>query len=373
VGLTSYRGVILETEWRPSHLSGPPKLSLMVSSALAARALSLALALWAGAAGAAASSEALARSAASPSSGSLGEAVLESLKGFKGVPRAIELARLEQELEDLNVMYKYDGRLERVLLVMPLTEQFDPPMGQFGQGHVQTSDRVSLPKSVMMEVIRRSLDVPWQFEIHRMHRRGPGDYVPVKLTPPSSEELEGAKEMPQLAKVTGSILDYRSPEQYLFVPDWMMKSLRLRPRDMVRLKYKRMPQGAGCVYLQAHTSDLAKLSNADKVLEEELRHYSSLTAGTTISFVFNPSSRRNKGANKCIEINIVKCLDGEGREVDSVCIQDSDVSTEWLPPLDTPEAKKGRSRIPKKPVDRRKRKEVPDQNVSDIDEEEEST
>lgn len=37
-------------------------------------------------------------------------------------------------------------------------------------------------------------------------------------------------EMPQLSAVACSVLDSRSPEQFVFMPDWMMKALRLRPR-----------------------------------------------------------------------------------------------------------------------------------------------
>ena len=36
--------------------------------------------------------------------------------------------------------------------------------------------------------------------------------------------------MPQLSSVACSILDARSSEQFIFVPDWMMKALRLQPR-----------------------------------------------------------------------------------------------------------------------------------------------
>lgn len=36
--------------------------------------------------------------------------------------------------------------------------------------------------------------------------------------------------MPQLSAVACSILDARSPDQFVFMPDWMMKALRLRPR-----------------------------------------------------------------------------------------------------------------------------------------------
>ncbi len=113
--------------------------------------------------------ETLARSAA----GKLADSPIKALS--EGVPKAIELANLEQEIEDLNVMNKYDRRIERVLIVMPLTEQFDPPVGQFGQGHVQFSDRASIPKSVVMELMKRKLDIPWQFQITRAHRRGECD------------------------------------------------------------------------------------------------------------------------------------------------------------------------------------------------------
>jgi hypothetical protein len=109
-----------------------------------------------------------------------------------------------------------------------------------------------------------------------------------------------------------------------------------------------MPQSTGCVHLQAHSDSAA---NTVAVLEEELRHYSSLTAGTTISFIFNPtgveaaagpgagaaggrkkpvlpgdkkkktSSKKAVGARREVKINVVQCLDAGGHPVESVCIQ----------------------------------------------------
>ncbi|KAG5185924.1 ubiquitin fusion degradation protein UFD1-domain-containing protein [Tribonema minus] len=262
----------------------------------------------------------------------------------------VQLAELEQELEDINVMNKYDRKMDRLLLVMPLTDSFEPAVGQFGHGHLQTSDRVSLPQSVLKEVQHRKLEFPWQFEIQRVHRRGPGDYLPVELSMPTRDDLAGRTEMPQLSRVTCSPLDARAPEQYIFIPDWMMKSLRLKPRDIVQLRYKNLPQSTGCVHLQAH-SESAATSHA--VLEEELRHYSSLTAGTTISFVFNPQgaelggakgakgkAKKGVGARREVKINVVQCVDAGGRAVESVCIQDADVGTDWLKPLDKLKKKK---------------------------------
>jgi hypothetical protein len=123
-----------------------------------------------------------------------------------------------------------------------------------------------------------------------------------------------------------------------------------------------MPQSTGCVHLQAHSDSAA---NTVAVLEEELRHYSSLTAGTTISFIFNPtgveaaaagaaaaaaggrkkpvlpgdkkkktsSGKKAVGARREVKINVVQCLDAGGHPVESVCIQVSAAaaveSTAW--------------------------------------------
>lgn len=40
---------------------------------------------------------------------------------------------------------------------------------------------------------------------------------------------------------TTSNFDFRAPEHYLFLPDWMFRALRLRPRDVVSLKFVRLP------------------------------------------------------------------------------------------------------------------------------------
>ncbi|CAM9551036.1 unnamed protein product [Phaeothamnion confervicola] len=247
-----------------------------------------------------------------------------------GLPRAIALAKQEQELEDINVERKYDRKIDRILFVMPMTEQFDPPVGTPSHGHVQTGDKASIPKSILAEIMRQSLEVPWQFEITRVERTGPGRYEPVDWETPTAEVLRGVKEMPPLPRAFCSMLDYRSPEQYLFLPDWLMKSLRLRPRDTVRFRFLRLSMG-GTVVLQPHTSAFAKLTNSQAVLEMELKHYSCLTKGTTISFNYR---------GERYDFNVVDCLDTDKKSVPAVNVQDSDVITDFIPALDSPEARK---------------------------------
>jgi hypothetical protein len=79
-------------------------------------------------------------------------AVLRLLRSHAADYVIIQTANLEQELEDYNVMQTYDRSLERVVMVMPLADDFDPPLGHFGHGHLQTSDRISMPASIVTEV-----------------------------------------------------------------------------------------------------------------------------------------------------------------------------------------------------------------------------
>jgi hypothetical protein len=83
--------------------------------------------------------------------------VLQLLRSHAAIYIVIQTANLEQELEDYNVMQTYDRSLERVVMVMPLAEDFDPPLGHFGHGHLQTSDRISMPASIVTEVRARTV------------------------------------------------------------------------------------------------------------------------------------------------------------------------------------------------------------------------
>jgi hypothetical protein len=62
------------------------------------------------------------------------------------------LAMLEQEVEDVNALLVASAPdavtacSKRRLICLPLDERFDPPMGVFSHGHVQTGDKMSVPR-----------------------------------------------------------------------------------------------------------------------------------------------------------------------------------------------------------------------------------
>jgi hypothetical protein len=49
--------------------------------------------------------------------------------------------------------------------------------------------------------------------MQRLRRLGPGKYEAVELPMPSRDDLAGKSDLPQLARVTCTILDMRAPEQ----------------------------------------------------------------------------------------------------------------------------------------------------------------
>jgi hypothetical protein len=59
---------------------------------------------------------------------------------------------LEQEVEDVNALLVASAPdaitacSKRRLICLPLDERFDPPMGVFSHGHVQTGDKMSVPR-----------------------------------------------------------------------------------------------------------------------------------------------------------------------------------------------------------------------------------
>uniref|UniRef100_A0A7S2UZC1 Ubiquitin fusion degradation protein UFD1 N-terminal subdomain 2 domain-containing protein n=1 Tax=Fibrocapsa japonica TaxID=94617 RepID=A0A7S2UZC1_9STRA len=256
--------------------------------------------------------------------------------------RALKLAKVEQEVEDFNSMKKLDRSLDRRYIVMPLTRAFDPPVGNIAHNHIQFGDKISMPKSLFKMIMKQHIEPPWQFEIEVINRVGDceekdpedGDAEEEEEEEEEEErekeeELSTSKLQWPLKKLYCSLLDIRAPENYIFLPGWMMKSLGLRPRDVVRMRHFVLPQGT-MAKLQPHHSDFLKLTNHRAVLESELRHYSSLTTGSTIAFRY----RKKKYFFDVVEVM------SDGKIQDAICVQDCNVAADFVEPLDVVKKKK---------------------------------
>ena len=191
--------------------------------------------------------------------------------------RALRQTFYEQEVEDINAVHKIDNHLVRRLIVMPLTEDFKPNQADLMHDKVQYGDKCSLPTSIGRFIFEKRFDVPWIFELKPV-RKAPNDQ---SLIIKQTEKFN----VTTLDKVYISPLDFRSPENYIFLPQWMMTSLNLKSNDLVDISFVRIKLAELVVFqpLSLEWDALIARSGDPKVLlEHEINKYSSLTAGSII-------------------------------------------------------------------------------------------
>ena len=249
---------------------------------------------------------------------SLEEGVGKVLK--KKWEQARSLALLEQVVEDHNAEIvatapdAVTGMMSRRLIVLPLDERFDPPMGVFSHGHVQTGDKMSLPAIFWPAIQKSKAEVPWLFQVSRIDDEG--------IT---SERFEYAED-PGLKSVVGGAIDFRSPDNYVFLPRWMMLALALKPRDVVDVKLIETVPPGSAVQLRPHTTAFTKIANHQAVLETELKHYSALTRGSTIPFDYN----KQRYYFDVVDLRSAP----RGEKVPMAKVQDCDIAAEFVRPKD---------------------------------------
>lgn len=241
---------------------------------------------------------------------------------------ARNLALLEQSVEDYNAQEivapapnALSAILRRRLIVLPLDETlFDPPAGVFSHGHVQTGDKMSLPRNFWTAIQKSGAEVPWLFQVSRIE-----GVTGARVEYPNSLKRLHCDD-PKLDKVVGGAIDFRSPANYVFLPRWMMIALGLKPRDVVDVSLIQTVPAGSAVKLRPHSTEFVQIGNHQAVLETELKHYSALTAGSTIPFDYN---------NKRYYFDVVDLRSApRGERVEHSKLQDCNIIAEFIRPKD---------------------------------------
>ena len=268
------------------------------------------------------------------------------------------LAALEQSVDDVNAQWiaasatAGQAASYRRLIAMPLTDMFDPPMGAFSHGHSQTGDKMSLPKVFGDAILLNKAEVPWLFEVKRVDGvTGPrveygaasdsdssdkddgesgisSKQKKKKAAPSLPTDVGAAPSAEALDSVVGGPLDFRAPPNYIFLPWWMMRALGLRPRDVVDVQQiTTIPAGSMVKFRPLTAQTMLDMENPQAVLETELRHYSSLTKGSTIAFDYN---------KKRYWFEVAECRSApRGEKKPMVKVQDCDVASDFMTAKDT--------------------------------------
>jgi len=159
-------------------------------------------------------------------------------------------------------------------------------------------------------IYRFKSKVPWLFEVSRVEG----------ITTPRVESKKF--EDPNLDKVIGGAIDFRSPGNYIFLPQWMIAALALQPFSVVDVRMVTTIPPGSMVRLRPHSSDFVKIANHQAVLETELKHYSALTKGCTIPFDY---------IGKRFYFDVVELRSApRGERVPMAKVQDCDIAAEFV-------------------------------------------
>lgn len=194
---------------------------------------------------------------------------------------------------------------------MPLTEAFNPSQISAMHCKVQYGDKCSLPGSIGRAIFEKPYEVPWLFEMTPVQRGSQStEYLPSPGLPPTK----------LLQRAYISPLDFRAPENYIFLPQWLMKSMGLQPNDLVDVSFVRIKL-ASLVTFQPLTAAwdelVSRTNNPRSVLEHEVNKYSSLTAGATVVIEFEgveyPLMVRETRAEGGVAVRGVRVQDADVR------------------------------------------------------------
>jgi hypothetical protein len=163
--------------------------------------------------------------------------------------------------------------------------------------------------------VKHPIKVPWLFEVSRVE----GVTAPRVPLPPDEHHHPSSS---TLSRAVGGAIDFRSPNNFVFLPKWMFKSLGLRPFDVVDVRLVTNTPPGSAVRLRPHTSKFLTIGNHQAVLETELKHYSALTLGSTIPFDY-------RGERYHFDVVDLRSAP-RGERVTTAKVQDCDIAAEFV-------------------------------------------
>lgn len=126
------------------------------------------------------------------------------------------------------------------------------------------------------------------------------------------------------------VLEFSAPEGVVFLPPWMLHTLRLHAGDLVVLSNVALPLGT-FIRIQPQSVAFLDITDPRAVLEHSLRNFACLTVGDRVAICYN----------ECIyELLVQEVRPDDGRG--GICVLETDLQVDFSPPLGYEEPK-GRS------------------------------
>lgn len=141
-------------------------------------------------------------------------------------------------------------------------------------------------------------------------------------------------------KTHSGVLEFVAEEGRVYIPQWMMSTLKLQPGSIIKITNSDVPLGK-FVKIEPQSVDFLDISDPKAVLENVLRKFSTLTVNDIIEVSYN---------NKIFAIKVLEVKPES--DFNSICVIETDLETDFAPPVGyvEPEYKKPANE-PKKELD----------------------
>ncbi|BAM39625.1 ubiquitin-fusion degradation pathway component [Theileria orientalis strain Shintoku] len=267
--------------------------------------------------------------------------------------------RAKRELFVDDVNKRLDRKEIKLLIVLEQSELFKRCNNVHynddgSEVNFSDNDKVLLPVSFFECCKSGNYNVPFQLLIHKVHV--PEPYYSSKppelllssdlskssrnLVTNSSESLMETKRrgppnidsFPNTAQefippsdvsnecVSCSAIEFRTDENYVYVPKWIMNNLKLKPFDVVLVELIKLDDCTN-VELKCLEREFYETNDIKKVLEERLKYYSTLTLNSVIPITIGDVT---------FNFKVVRLDTTNQRNVPFASIQDIDLNVKLL-------------------------------------------
>ncbi|PIS53474.1 hypothetical protein CJI97_003149 [Candidozyma auris] len=122
-------------------------------------------------------------------------------------------------------------------------------------------------------------------------------------------------------KTHSGVLEFVAEEGRVYIPQWMMTTLKLQPGSLVKIANHDLPNGR-FTKLEPQSVDFLEISDPKAVLENALRKFSTLTVDDIIEIDYNDTRYG------------IKVLEAKPEsESRGICVVETDLETEFAPPV----------------------------------------
>lgn len=119
----------------------------------------------------------------------------------------------------------------------------------------------------------------------------------------------------------GGVLEFIAEEGRVYLPQWMMETLKVTPGSLLKIASADVPLGK-FVKIEPQSVDFLDITDPKAVLENVLRNFSTLTVNDIIEISYNSKKYR------------IKILEVEPEsDFNSICVIETDLVTDFAPPV----------------------------------------